>query len=633
MKRTELLPRRAVWLSMCLFLASACTLQAQEWPEVPARFVRVTSMSNVARAGFYAIGASDTDGHYLMRQTPAVNYDGKQTVAAAGEQRDAYSLSTSDNFWLIEPDGTDWTIKGEKGYLIPEGNNNFTLSSQPETWRFAENGDGTFTLTATGSPNQRVSVTDRSGTHYFGRFSNTDSRTKIYLYRLETEHAQLPADQTCVALCAATENGFTAVAEDLATMNDISRFRLANDTLTPDGDFARWTVQHESDGKFRLSRKDGLRLGVVDRKLALLGASEDAATLWCIADGLITTAGTASEPLVLCADNSNGQSAPALRSSGEFQESGSATMLFRTVGNEAQYHTDAQGTAVLTGAWSAAALESLPLAGLTALDLSHISLPRTAATLLPENPNTLIYIRHDETGFVPTEWKNVIATEGETGTALTHISLTDRVPFHTPHPFIAAQGITYNREAFTDGGWETLCLPFDVSRLPDGFIFEKAENFNGDEITFSPTDEIVANSPVIFISATEKLSTGNATLNIQANDVCVDTQKKPSASPLRGNYTNFTVDSLIGSCYLLNESGTAFVMADASSALAPFRAYLFDNHSGTTVRVFHSPATATGPIIRTDRKNWIYGIDGRHYPENYKEKGKILIYNKKKVIR
>lgn len=240
---------------MCLFLGSACTLQAQEWPEVPARFVRVTSMSDVARAGFYAIGASDTDGHYLMRQTPAVNYDGKQTVAAAGEQRDAYSLSTSDNFWLIEPDGTDWTIKGEKGYLIPEGNNNFTLSSRPETWRFAENGDGTFTLTATGSPNQRVSVTDRSGTHYFGRFSNTDSRTKIYLYRLETEHAQLPADQTCVALCAATENGFTAVAEDLATMNDVSRFRLANDTLTPDGDFARWTVQHESDGKFRLSRK------------------------------------------------------------------------------------------------------------------------------------------------------------------------------------------------------------------------------------------------------------------------------------------------------------------------------------------------------------------------------------------
>lgn len=117
---------------MCLFLGSACTLQAQEWPEVPARFVRVTSMSDVARAGFYAIGASDTDGHYLMRQTPAVNYDGKQTVAAAGEQRDAYSLSTSDNFWLIEPDGTDWTIKGEKGYLIPEGNNNFTLSSRPE---------------------------------------------------------------------------------------------------------------------------------------------------------------------------------------------------------------------------------------------------------------------------------------------------------------------------------------------------------------------------------------------------------------------------------------------------------------------------------------------------------------------
>ena len=70
-------------------MLSTCTLQAQEWPEVPARFVRVTSLSGVTRAGFYAIGASDTDGHYLMRQTPAVNYEGKQTVAAAGEQRDA----------------------------------------------------------------------------------------------------------------------------------------------------------------------------------------------------------------------------------------------------------------------------------------------------------------------------------------------------------------------------------------------------------------------------------------------------------------------------------------------------------------------------------------------------------------
>ena len=133
-------------------MLSTCTLQAQEWPEVPARFVRVTSLSGVTRAGFYAIGASDTDGHYLMRQTPAVNYEGKQTVAAAGEQRDAYTLSTSDNFWLIEPEGTGWTIKGEKGYLAPEGNNNFTLNSRPDAWQFAENGDGTFTLTATGSP-------------------------------------------------------------------------------------------------------------------------------------------------------------------------------------------------------------------------------------------------------------------------------------------------------------------------------------------------------------------------------------------------------------------------------------------------------------------------------------------------
>ena len=614
-------------------MLSTCTLQAQEWPEVPARFVRVTSLSGVTRAGFYAIGASDTDGHYLMRQTPAVNYEGKQTVAAAGEQRDAYTLSTSDNFWLIKPEGTGWTIKGEKGYLAPEGNNNFTLNSRPDAWQFAENGDGTFTLTATGSPNQRVSVTDRSGTHYFGRFSYTDSRTKIYLYRLETEQAQLPADRTCVALCAATGDGLTAVTPDLATMDNADRFRLANDTLTPDGNFAQWIVKYEDDGRFRLVGQDGSQLGAIDRRLALLSTSDDAATLWRITDGLIATADTTSPPLVLCADNSNEKAVPALCTPDEFQESSFATMLFRAIGPEPQFHTDTQGTAVLTGAWSAAALEALPLDGLTALDLSHISLPYTAATLSPENPNTLIYIRHDETGFAPAGWENVIATEGETGTALTHISLTDRVPFHTPHPFIAAQGITYSREAFTDGGWETLCLPFDVSRLPDGFIFEEAENFNGDEITFSPTDEIVANSPVIFISATENLSTGNATLNIQANDVCVDTQKKPSASPLRGNYTNFTVDSLIGSCYLLNESGTAFVMADASSALAPFRAYLFDNHSGTTVRVFHSPATATGPVIRTDRKNWIYGIDGRHYPENYKEKGKILIYNKKKVIR
>ncbi len=614
-------------------MLSTCTLQAQEWPEVPARFVRVTSLSGVTRAGFYAIGASDPDGHYLMRQTPAVNYEGKQTVAAAGEQRDAYTLSTSDNFWLIEPAVTGWTIKGEKGYLAPEGNNNFALNSRPDAWQFAENGDGTFTLTATGSPNQRVSVTDRSGTHYFGRFSYTDSRTKIYLYRLETEQAQLPADRTCVALCAATGDGLTAVTPDLATMDNADRFRLANDTLTPDGNFAQWIVKYEDDGRFRLVGQDGSQLGAIDRRLALLSTSDDAATLWRITDGLIATADTTSPPLVLCADNSNEKAMPALRTPDEFQESSFATMLFRAIGPEPQFHTDTQGTAVLTGAWSATALEALPLDGLTALDLSHISLPHTAATLSPENPNTLIYIRHDETGFAPAGWENVIAMEGGTGTATTSILLTDRAPFHTPYPFIAAQGITYRREAFTDGGWETLSLPFDVSELPSGFIFEKVENFDGHAIAFTPATEIAANSPVIFTCTAENVGTGNATLSIPATNAYVDTQEKPSASPLRVNYINFTVDSLVGSCYLLNESGTAFVMADASSALTPFRAYLSAGHSGASVRVQHSPATAIRPATKTDRENRIYGIDGRRRAEGRTGRGEILIYDGKKVFR
>ena len=99
------------------------------------------------------------------------------------------------------------------------------------------------------------------------------------------------------------------------------------------------------------------------------------------------------------------------------------------------------------------------------------------------------------------------------------------------------------------------------------------------------------------------------------------------------NYINFTVDSLVGSCYLLNESGTAFVMADASSALTPFRAYMSAGHSGASVRVQHSPATAIRPATKTDRENRIYGIDGRRRAEGRTGRGEILIYDGKKVFR
>lgn len=622
--------RRLLFL-ISLFLCVVA--QAAGQPDLPGRFVRIYSLAEMEDGGFYAIGARDDGILYFMRQTAYTQVAGKLATARAGEVEEAYTLTRDDLPWRMDRSGTGWTLRGGEEYLAPTGSNNFQLGSTQAAWRLDDLGDGTFTLTAADDSTARVGVRDRSGTHYFGRYRSTDERTLLLLYKYDDGRAELPGDNASVGLGTIRGGRFWAVSLGTDTLADATSSYLASDTLAPDGHFTQLTVRHTGGGTFRLFTDGGTCLTAAGGRLGAAADTSATATRWYVEDGRLMATQDDGQALVLCAEETDGRRAAKLCSAEAFESGGYATMLFRPVGPSPAVDTGDDGVATLRGAWSARQIASLPTGGLTAVDMVGISLPRALDTLPAENPNMLVYVRGEESQYVPDSWQQVVAVSDGGNVALRTIVLTDRQPFHTPRPFTAEQGISYERSLYADGGWETLCLPFDVLLLPEGFVFETCQSVDGSTLQCTATRSLSANVPVLFLYEREQDEAGNAAMTLTAGSVTVNTTATTTASPLRANYADLTVGDLTEPCYLLEETGTAFVRADASSGLPPFRAYLSDGDGGEAVRLIHTQPTAIRALETGRTATGSYGLDGRRIPGSSRKPGRIIIRDGKKIMQ
>lgn len=620
--------RKLLLLTTLLLCATA---HAADAPELPARFVRIYSLSEMEDGGYYAIGAQDDSTLYFMRQSFSSQVSGKLTTARAGTAEEAFNVTRDDLPWLMEQSGTGWTIQGGGNYLAPDGSNDFQLGTTAAEWLLEDMGDGTFTLTAADDPDARTGVRDRSGTHYFGRYRSTDDRTLLLIYKYDAVQAQRPDDGATAGLGVVKGGSFWAMATGTDSLADASSFYLASDTLAPDGDFTRLTAHYADTDTFRLLTDGGEWLCTTGGQLATTTDTTATATRWYVESGRLMAMQDDGTALVLCAEETDGKLAARLCTAEAFGSSKLATMLFKPVGPEPSADTSDEGVATLQGAWSARQLASLPTDGLTAVDMTAISLPREAGALTVENPNMLVYVRSEESQYVPDSWEMVVAVGEEGNAALRAIELTDRMPFYTPRPFTAEQGISYTRSLHADGGWETLCLPFDIQLLPEGFVFETCQSLEGNAIQCAQTRSLAANVPVIFIP--DETGADSTTLTLTAGNVTVDTRNADESTLLRANYADLTVGDLTAPCYLLEETGAEFVYADATSYLPPFRAYLTDGNSGLSIRLVHAQATAIQTTTASRTPSACYGLDGRRIADTTRQVGRIIIRNGKKIIQ
>ena len=230
------------------------------------------------------------------------------------------------------------------------------------------------------------------------------------------------------------------------------------------------------------------------------------------------------------------------------------------------------------------------------------------------------------------------------GNSCTHdtvLELNDstELPFTGSLHGITSDGLdcSYTRNAYLDGGFETIVLPFDTDITgikAAGFVFEKFQGFGNSTIIFAELDEeenLKAGVPYIFRYAgtpsderMELVFTANvqqASSDIYANEGWNGTFRAMDGNAIAGKY-------------ILNTEGDKMQRAGSKAWLLPYRCYL-ELPAGTNapmLSVVHNVNTGMEEIGIQHNPDAIFDIYGRKLNE-LPQSGIVIRNNKKTYIK
>ena len=225
----------------------------------------------------------------------------------------------------------------------------------------------------------------------------------------------------------------------------------------------------------------------------------------------------------------------------------------------------------------------------------------------------------------------------------THRSALDiddetELPFAGKQYGISADGIacTYTRNAYLDGGYETIVLPFDADITAikaAGFVFEKFEGFGDNTIKFVElaSDENLKAGVAYLFRYTGTPSDGREELVFTA-DVQQLNDGIVSEEGWTGTFKAMSGEEIAGK-YILNLKGDMMQKAGSGASLAPYHAFLSlpSNVNVAKLSVAHSQGstTAIDVLQQNDDAAVVYDLNGRvinDLPTNG-----IIIKNQKKI--
>lgn len=210
------------------------------------------------------------------------------------------------------------------------------------------------------------------------------------------------------------------------------------------------------------------------------------------------------------------------------------------------------------------------------------------------------------------------------------------LPFTGKQYGITADGIacSYTRNAYLDGGYETIVLPFDadINEIKAaGFVFEKFEGFGENSIKFvelADDENLKAGVPYLF-RYTREPSDGRMEIGFTAN-VQQATGEVATQEGWTGTFKAMD-DSAIAGKYILNVKGDKMQKAGSSASLAPYHCYL-ELPAGTDaarLSVSHRGNTTGINNIQELNSEEIFDLYGRKLNE-IPHNG-IIIKNNKKI--
>lgn len=242
--------------------------------------------------------------------------------------------------------------------------------------------------------------------------------------------------------------------------------------------------------------------------------------------------------------------------------------------------TNTYTTAMLALIWK---VPSLKYADLCALQLP-VNFMKDASGYKPINPNAV---------FVTPHLLNLAKNEVYNGICK-KFELTDRQPFGIIDSFTAEEA-TYTRNAWQDGGWETIMLPFDVSEeiLPADYQFDEFHSITPDNkiVRFTEVTSLKAHTPYLMRYTGTPQNTQD-TVRFTAQNVTITPFDPATSSPFKGVYTKRSgVDKFILG---IKNGEVIFGIGKSGAYIDPFRAYIEYNQQQTAIlQMAHHPALPT----------------------------------------
>ncbi|MEG1586713.1 MAG: chitobiase/beta-hexosaminidase C-terminal domain-containing protein [Bacteroidales bacterium] len=224
----------------------------------------------------------------------------------------------------------------------------------------------------------------------------------------------------------------------------------------------------------------------------------------------------------------------------------------------------------------------LALESLTNITLTDAQITGEGSLNAPANPNCLIFSNRPM-GFACNE---VINGNCE------HLKLTDHKPFGTSEAFTAAKA-TYIRNAYQDGYWESIMLPYNVAadQMPEGYVFDEFTGISDNAVTFTQVTELKAHTPYLMKYTGATPSDTPAACTFETSGVTIGQDIAQAQFTGVYNRTATAGKYILG----IKDNRSIFGKGGADSYVNPFRAYLnlVVDENAPALRIIHKPGDAT----------------------------------------
>lgn len=265
----------------------------------------------------------------------------------------------------------------------------------------------------------------------------------------------------------------------------------------------------------------------------------------------------------------------------------------------------------------------------------HRNKSEVTAAIYPE----IEFVSDTQYGSLNSGLYNLAFNNSSTHNTVLELDDNTDLPFTGSLYGITSDGLdcSYTRNAYLDGGFETIVLPYDTD-ITDikaaGFAFEKFLGITDNTITFVELDEeenLKAGVPYIF-RYTGAPSDGRMEIVFTAN------VQQASGEILVNEGWNGTFKAMDGNeiagKYILNITGDKMQRAGSGAWLSPYRCYL-ELPAGTNVpmlSVKHNGTTDIKAIGTQSSSEVIFDISGRKLKE-LPQSGIVIRNNKKIYIK